>query len=372
MALYDELMKPQNLGLFGMAGGLLEAGGPSRMPTSLGQGLNRGFLQGAGLARQGEQDLQAKAYQDEKMKFMQAQALMEQLKYLQSIQPKQPEPFKLREKERMYSPQGQVIAENAGPVVPPPTRTVTRDDKVVTQSFIDGKWVDEDTGLKFNPRPQVDVKVPINLAANKYAETVGAGIGKEDIETHKSALEAVEGINKTNELLRHLKTSSAITGLGADFFTNVQRVKALVLKDKAAGKQVSDTQILDAFLGSDVFPMIGALGIGARGLDTPAEREYLRKVMTGTIEMDKEALIKLTKIRNDIGRRMVSKWNAKVKSGELDKYFEAAQRPKELIKMPQDQDVEDWISRAMRANMATRERVISEGRKLGKVPQDYE
>ena len=371
MALYDDLMSPQSLGVFGLAGGLLEAGGPSRMPVSFGQALNRGGMQGYGLARTGELDKQAKAFQDEKVKFMQNQSLMEQLKYLQSLQPRPQEPWKLRSGEKVIGPDGRVIAENAGPVTAPPTRKVTKGDKEVTQSYINGEWVDEAEGLKFNPRPLVDVKVPVNLAANKYAETVGAGAGKQDLEAHQQVADAVEGIRKTGTLLQHLKQSDAITGMGAEFLTNVNRAKALFLKDKTAGKQVSDTQILDAFLGSDVFPMIGALGIGARGLDTPAEREYLRKVMTGTIEMDKDALVKLTKIRNDIGRRLVSKWNAKVKSGELDKYFEAAQRPKELIQMPQDPVAEDWISRAMRENMVSRERAVSEGKKLGKVPEDY-
>jgi hypothetical protein len=114
-------------------------------------------------------------------------------------------------------------------------------------------------------------------------------------------------------LIAHLETSDAITGLGSDVLKNVERVKTLLMADVKAGKQVSDTELLNAFLGSDVFPMIKALGIGARGLDTPAEREFLREVMSGTTAMNKETLTKMAKIRRNIAVRATEKWNARLK-----------------------------------------------------------
>lgn len=36
-------------------------------------------------------------------------------------------------------------------------------------------------------------------------------------------------------------------------------------------------------MGADVFAMLKPLGIGARGLDTPAERKFLQEVLTGKI-----------------------------------------------------------------------------------------
>ena len=134
--------------------------------------------------------------------------------------------------------------------------------------------------------------------------------------------------------LNQIQNSDAITGFGADIQKNVNRFKAKVLKDAKAGKQVADTEILDAFLGSDVFPQIGALGIGAKGLDTPAEREFLRQVMTGTISMDKNALIKMTQIRRDIEKRSIDRYNSAVDSGELNDYFAETKRQKKLIEIP--------------------------------------
>ena len=44
-----------------------------------------------------------------------------------------------------------------------------------------------------------------------------------------------------------------------------------------AVEKATNTQLLEALLGSDVFGMIAILGIGARGIDTPAERDFLIK-----------------------------------------------------------------------------------------------
>ena len=55
---------PSTMGLLGMAGGLLSAGGPSLMPRTLGQGLSAGLTgmqQGYGGVKQRLQDEQANA-----------------------------------------------------------------------------------------------------------------------------------------------------------------------------------------------------------------------------------------------------------------------------------------------------------------------
>jgi hypothetical protein len=104
--------------------------------------------------------------------------------------------------------------------------------------------------------------------------------------------------------------------------------------DIKAGKKVADTQILDALLGSDVFSMIQSLGIGARGLDTPAERDYLRQVMTGTIQMDNKALVRLSEIRRNIEVRAIEKYNTQLEKGELNKFFETQGIKPEKIEVP--------------------------------------
>ena len=82
--------------------------------------------------------------------------------------------------------------------------------------------------------------------------------------------------------------------------------------NEEAQNRVSRTQLLEALLGSDVFPQISALGIGARGLDTPAERDFLMKVMTGQKEMTRETLLEMATIRRNIQQRIVEKYNKKI------------------------------------------------------------
>jgi hypothetical protein len=91
-------------------------------------------------------------------------------------------------------------------------------------------------------------------------------------------------------------------------------------------------------LGSQVFPMIQQLVIGARGMDTPAEREFLRKVMTGTIELQPSTLIKMAEIRRDIAKRSIEKINARIDKGEMDEFFKHSMKKKSKFELPADDD----------------------------------
>jgi hypothetical protein len=166
-----------------------------------------------------------------------------------------------------------------------------------------------------------------------YSKGVGEAAATSDVALVNSAQAAVAKLQDINQTLTQLNKSDAITGFGADLLTDVERFRAQFTQDIKAGKRVADTQILNAMLGSEVFGMIQSLGIGAKGLDTPAEREYLREVMTGTVRMDKAALIKLTEIRKNVTERAIDEYNKKLDSGELNRYFETRGiKPKRIEK----------------------------------------
>ena len=181
-------------------------------------------------------------------------------------------------------------------------------------------------------------RVEVNLGKegqSKYAETVGGEVAKKDVAFVNTVDKAAETLPKINETLNILKKGDPTTGIGADVILNVNRIRSQFLKDKKAGKSVTDTQVLDALLGSEVFPMIDALGIGARGLDTPAEREFLRNVFTGTINMDKNTLIKLTETRRKIAERALNKFNTQLNEGYFNNYQEALGRKLKPYDIPQ-------------------------------------
>lgn len=167
--------------------------------------------------------------------------------------------------------------------------------------------------------------------AKGYGKKAGTDAAEVDVKQHESAIAASENISKIDTLLTHLKTSDAITGMGAELLKNIERAKVFLSDSEKAGRKVSDTELLDVMMGSEVFPLIGALGIGARGLDTPAEREFLRQVMSGSIPMNKQTLIRMTEIRRDVAKRAIDRFNKRVESGELDRYFEITGRPKQKI-----------------------------------------
>ena len=275
--------------------------------------------------------------------------------YQESIAQGKPDPSLLRRAAPVEKPQGPIIVSPGSTVYDPNLNearyTAPDKSKGFTDSFANASNIlfqtTNPSDLTLEQRKEVaelakqldagkSSKTNINMPAGqtKYEERLGTIRAEQDVELVNTANKSKNNISKIDMTLNQLQNSDAITGFGADIQKNVNRFKAKVLKDAKAGKQVADTEILDAFLGSDVFPQIGALGIGAKGLDTPAEREFLRQVMTGTISMDKNALIKMTQIRRDIEKRSIDRYNQALQSGELDDYFTSTKRQKKLIDIP--------------------------------------
>ena len=134
--------------------------------------------------------------------------------------------------------------------------------------------------------------------------------------------------------MKLIQEGSPTTGLGADIINNINRTKLLFTDSNKNIKDVSDTELLNSLLGADVFPQIGALGIGARGLDTPAEREFLRQVMTGTINMNKDTLVRLTSLRKKYEEKSLNDYNKAVEEGQLDDLFQFSGLPKRKLTVP--------------------------------------
>jgi hypothetical protein len=131
-----------------------------------------------------------------------------------------------------------------------------------------------------------------------------------------------------------LEKGQPATGITAPIALEFNRIIASVKGDKTAAAKVRDTELLNAVLGQDVFANIQALGIGARGLDTPAEREYLREVVSGTITLNQQTLTEMARIRANIKGRAIDRFNQRIRSGELDPFFQATRRPKTEISKP--------------------------------------
>jgi hypothetical protein len=178
----------------------------------------------------------------------------------------------------------------------------------------------------------------VNVSTEKaYGSGVAAGAAKEDLETINRSRAIPQEFAKIDETLDVLKNTDINTGLGADLFTVLDKARVQVAADKKAGVRSVNTEYLDSLLGSAVFPQIQALGIGARGMDTPAEREFLRKVMTGSVGLNKDTLIKMTELRRKGLENEATQFNKRVQSGEFKPYEEAARRKVNAVEVPQIQ-----------------------------------
>lgn len=201
--------------------------------------------------------------------------------------------------------------------------------------------VDKNTGAKIadlgaviDRRAVTNVNVQ-NTVENEYARVVGKKTAENDLALVDNAQAAARNLPKMYETRTLLEQGDLNTGIGAEVRLVIDRAKSQFLKDKRAGKRVTDTEYLDALLGSDVFPQISALGIGARGLDTPAERDYLRQVITGTVTLDKQTLKRMTDLRIKGVEETINQYNKALQEGKLDQWQTVSGRSLSAIQLEQ-------------------------------------
>ena len=207
-------------------------------------------------------------------------------------------------------------------------REVLKEDPEATQVVETQKGqilINKKTGKEIanlGPSPERSTKI-YNVgqtAETEYAKNVGKAVADKDVADIDKAQAVAATLPKMYETRQLLEAGDVTTGIGAEAVLVLQRARSKFLADKKAGKNVEDTQYLNALLGSDVFPQISALGIGARGLDTPAEREFLREVMTGTINLDANTLKRMTDLRIKSAEDAVDRYNTRLNSNEFEQY----------------------------------------------------
>jgi len=165
----------------------------------------------------------------------------------------------------------------------------------------------------------------INTGVNAFEATVGKAAAERLGGQYDAAkLASRTAIPKLDQTLSILQNQEPNTGILAELATNVDRVRATLLNEKGAAKRVSDTQLLESMLGGDVFTSLGAINLGSRNIDTPKEREFLQKVITGEIKLEKSTLIKMTEMRRKLQYQVIDNYNEDVKNGDYDEYFKAA------------------------------------------------
>jgi hypothetical protein len=179
----------------------------------------------------------------------------------------------------------------------------------------------------------------LGLAETERSKTLGAGGAKADIDEYNLVRGAARSINKDYETIKLLQEGKSSTGITAELELGFNRLKAAAGGKPDAIEKVADTEYLEALLGSDVFNQFQALGVGARGLDTVAERTFLQQVISGTRTLDKETLIRMAEMRANYKRSLVEEFNERVESGELNNFFRDYGRTKRPFTLPKPPEV---------------------------------
>lgn len=170
-------------------------------------------------------------------------------------------------------------------------------------------------------------KDPMLAAREAAAKEAGKGSAESRNKFYQQASDANVSIQKLDRVINEIENSSFRPGAFADLRTSINKAIAL-LGGREAAKNARDSEIMDALLGQDVFNLMGALGLGSKQMDTPAEREFMREVLAGTRTMERSSLKRLAEIRKADAQSIIDRFNSEVDSGSWDDWFKQSGRPK--------------------------------------------
>jgi len=246
-----------------------------------------------------------------------------------------------QESKTPQNPQGDITLLRKIPTPAPDTRVkltkllADRDnlDKTSPNYAKNYQFYTENINKEINYAPPiVDMGTQETGRQKKYGEAQGTKFFETDQKFVESGPKALDQLNKTNRALilanKPGRKEGALAGLkllGEKAFAAFGGTPT-----KAALDSISDTELLNSTLSSDVFPLIGKLEIGARGIDTPAERDFLQMAFTGNMTMSNEALTKLTAIRQKYELSTLQDFNEGIKDKRFSEEGEYGRKVKPM------------------------------------------
>ena len=192
------------------------------------------------------------------------------------------------------------------------------------------KWTDDeilDKKMSILDGSTAQTTIDIDLQAeNSYAQAANSGLYKKHeiiIDGMPKLMIQIRRLHAMQDILDRADEGEIRTGVFEPLQSMVSRIAAGL--GLGSGDQAVSMQILQSFLGSDVFPLIRALGIGARGMDTPAEREFLQQSFVGNPKMEVGALKAITERRLGVLLDALDVYNSRASTltedGQNSAYF---------------------------------------------------
>ena len=136
-------------------------------------------------------------------------------------------------------------------------------------------------------------------------------------------IQQIQKIHAMQDILDRADEGEIRTGIFEPMQSQVSRIAAGL--GLGSGDQAASMQLLQSYMGGDVFPLIRALGIGARGMDTPEERKFLQASFVGETTMEVSTLQAITQRRLDILLEALDTYNLRAgtltEDGQNSIYF---------------------------------------------------
>ena len=164
------------------------------------------------------------------------------------------------------------------------------------------------------------------LDAGNYASAATQDLYKDHkaiVDGLPKLIQQIQKIHAMQDILDRADEGEIRTGIFEPMQSQVSRIAAGL--GLGSGDQAASMQLLQSYMGGDVFPLIRALGIGARGMDTPEERKFLQASFVGETTMEVSTLKAITQRRLDILLEALDTYNLRAgtltEDGQNSIYF---------------------------------------------------
>jgi hypothetical protein len=176
----------------------------------------------------------------------------------------------------------------------------------------------------------IDIDIEGDEAAQLDAGDYASAATQDLYKDHKAIIDGlpkliqqIQKIHAMQDILDRADEGEIRTGIFEPMQSQVSRIAAGL--GLGSGDQAASMQLLQSYMGGDVFPLIRALGIGARGMDTPEERKFLQASFVGETTMEVSTLKAITQRRLDILLEALDTYNLRAgtltEDGQNSIYF---------------------------------------------------